>query len=105
MNDEILLTFNEEGKAELYEPYKTVYFDTEADFLFVQEAIGKQTAKFVNCQKGFQGMRDTRYYCPTCKNLTRQREEYCHNCGQKVKYPKEVFDRENNRFVLDWSEK
>lgn len=68
------------------------------------ECFRRQIPTFVDCPKGFQGMRDTRYYCPTCKKLTRQREEYCHNCGQRVKYPKEVYNKENNRYVLDWSE-
>lgn len=68
------------------------------------EAREKRVQKFVDCPKGFQGVRDTRYYCPTCKALTRQHEPYCHKCGQSVKYPKEVYDKENNRIVFDWSE-
>ncbi len=71
---------------------------------FAIEALEKQIEKFVDCPKGFRGVRDTRYYCPTCKALTRQREAFCHKCGQSVKYPKEVYDKENNRIVLDWSE-
>lgn len=70
----------------------------------VKEALEKQIEKFVDCPKGFQGVRNTRYYCPACKALTRQCEAFCHKCGQSVKYPKEVYDKENNRIALDWGE-
>lgn len=101
---EMLLKMGDDGKFVPYNPYITVDFATEKDFLFVKEAIAKATATFVTCPKGFQGMRDTRYYCPACKKAVRRYDPYCHNCGQKVKYPKEVFDRENNKWILDWSE-
>lgn len=68
------------------------------------EAIEKQIPKFVRCPKGFQGARDTRYYCPACNSLTRQHETICHKCGQAVKYPKEVYVKEENKIILDWSE-
>ena len=64
------------------------------------EALEKQIRKYVECPKGWQGVRNTRYYCPNCKELTRQHEAYCHKCGQAVKYPKEVYDKKNNKMVL-----
>lgn len=67
-------------------------------------AIEKQISKFVLCPKGFQGVRDTRYYCPSCNSLTRQHEAFCHKCGQAVKYPKEVYVKAENKIVLDWSD-
>ena len=79
---------------------------TSDDFEWLEmakSALETITPKFVLCPKGFQGIRDTRFYCPTCKSLTRQRENFCHKCGQAVKYPKEVFEKENNRWVFDWS--
>lgn len=69
-----------------------------------KSAIEKQMPKFVLVSKGFQGVRDTRYYCPFCNSLTRQHEKCCHKCGQAVKYPKEVYDKEKNKIVLDWSD-
>ena len=74
------------------------------DMKNIVDALDKQIHKFVLCPKGFQGMRDTRYYCPNCKKAMRRYEAYCHNCGQAVKYPKEVYDKPNNKWVLDWSE-
>lgn len=74
-------------------------------FGMAMKAIKKQIPKFVLCPNGFLGDRYTRYLCPNCGKNTRQRESYCHKCGQAVKYPKEIYDRENNRIVLDWSEK
>lgn len=68
------------------------------------KAIEKQIPKFVQCPKGFQGVRDTRYYWPSCNSLTRQHEAICHKCGQTVKYPKEVYLKEKNKIILDWSE-
>lgn len=62
----------------------------------------KATPEFVSCPKGFQGMRDTRYYCPNCKKAMRRYEAYCHNCGQAVRYPKEVYDKLKNKWVLEW---
>lgn len=70
----------------------------------IVNAIEKQIPKFVLCPKGFQGIRDTRYYCPACNSLTRQHEAFCHKCGQAVKYPKEVYNKTENKIVLDWSD-
>ena len=80
---------------------------TSDDFEWLEmarAALEQITPKFVLCPKGFQGIRDTRFYCPACKSLTRQREIFCHKCGQAVKYPKEVFEKENNRYVFDWGD-
>lgn len=79
---------------------------TSDDFVWLEkskEALEKQIPKFVLCPKGFRGMRDTRFHCPDCKSLTRQREEFCHVCGQHVKYPKEVYDKENNKWIFYWN--
>lgn len=82
--------------------------DRYAEFLeglaLAEKALEKQIPKFVLCPKGFQGVRDTRYHCPSCKSLTRQREAICHKCGQAVKYPKEVYLKKENKIILDWSE-
>lgn len=78
-------------------------FSTEPYDLAI-EALEKQIPKFVRCPKGWQGIRNTRYYCPSCNSLTRQHEAICHKCGQAVKYPKDVYCKETNRIILDWSE-
>lgn len=70
----------------------------------VKVALEKQIPKFVECPKGFQGVRDTRFYCPNCNSLTRQKEQYCHKCGQAVKYPKEVYIKAENRITLEWGD-
>ena len=79
------------------------YIDTNALECSL-EALKKQVPKFVKCPKGFQGYRNTRYYCPSCNSLTRQREDFCHTCGQAVKYPKEAYSKGTNVIELDWSE-
>lgn len=101
MSDEKLAEIEYYGGFEGQKKVAKLYSEA---FDMAIEALEKQIEKFVDCPKGFQGMRYTRYYCPTCKALTRQREAFCHKCGQSVKYPKEVYDKENNRIVLDWSE-
>lgn len=65
-------------------------------------ALEKQNPQFVLCPKGWEGVRQTRYYCPSCKGMTREHEKFCHKCGQAVKYPK--LARSNNKLVLDWSD-
>jgi predicted amidophosphoribosyltransferase len=78
----------------------TGYFPQE----FIVEAIKKKIPRFVLCPKGWQGVRQTRYYCPACKKLTRDHEKFCHSCGQAVKYPKVVVSKAENKLVLDWSD-
>ena len=77
---------------------------TRAVFEFAIKAIKKQIPKYVKYPKGFRGIRDTRFYCPVCNSLTRQREKWCHKCGQAVKYPKAIYREKENRIVLDWSD-
>jgi rRNA maturation endonuclease Nob1 len=62
----------------------------------------QMTPQFVLCPKGWEGVKKTRYYCPSCKGMTREHEKFCHKCGQAVKYPK--LARSNNKLVLDWSD-
>lgn len=64
----------------------------------------KATPRFVSCPKGYQGVRYTRYYCPNCKKAMRRYDKFCYYCGQAVKYPKEVYDKPNNKWVLEWSD-
>lgn len=103
MSEELRLFFNDEGKAQVSNEDYTIYCADEKTFEKVKEAVEKKKPKFVECPKGFQGMRDTRYYCPNCHLLTRQHEKFCHNCGQAVKYPKEVYNKAKNQITLDWS--
>lgn len=72
--------------------------------IVLSKALEKQIPNFVLCPKGWQGVRDTRYHCPACNSLTRRQEKICHICGQAVKYPKEVYNKTENKIVLDWSE-
>lgn len=103
MNYEEVLEFAK-GGLEVYEKdYSELTEQIEFQKLVIK-AIEKQMHKFVNCPKGFQGTRDTRFYCPICNKLTRKHENFCHNCGQAIKYPKEVYSKENNRWYFDWSE-
>lgn len=67
-------------------------------------ALHRMIPQFVLCPKGFQGVRQTRFYCPACKELTRQHEKFCHKCGQAVKYPKAGYSKAENKIVLDWRE-
>ena len=50
------------------------------------EAVEKQTAKRV-LWNGWQGYRDTRYKCPSCKKPVRNTDHFCHRCGQKLIFP------------------
>lgn len=67
-----------------------------------RKALEHQIPAFVSCPKGWQGVRDTRYYCPYCKKAARRYEEFCHNCGQALRYPKEKYDKEKNKIILVW---
>lgn len=67
-------------------------------------ALHRMIPRFVLCPKGWQGVRQTRYYCPSCKELTRDHEKFCHNCGQAVKYPKLAHSKTENKLFLDWSD-
>lgn len=63
------------------------------------------TPQMVTCPKGWQGVRDTRFYCPGCKKAVRKDEAYCHKCGQALIFPAERYDKENNRIWLDFSDR
>jgi hypothetical protein len=65
-------------------------------------ALYRMIPQFVLCPKGWQGVKKTRYYCPSCKGMTREHEKFCHKCGQAVKYPK--LARSDNKLVLDWGD-
>lgn len=68
-------------------------------------AESRLTPKMVTCPKGWQGIRDTRFYCPGCKKAARKGEAYCHKCGQALMFPVERYDKENNRILLDFSDR
>lgn len=61
------------------------------------------TPAMVTCPKGWQGVRDTRFYCPGCKKAVKKDEAYCHKCGQALIFPIEKYDKENNKIWLDFS--
>ena len=61
------------------------------------------TPKMVTCPKGWQGVRNTRFYCPGCKKAVKKGEAYCHKCGQALMLPAQRYDKENNRIWLDFS--
>ena len=63
------------------------------------------TPKMVTCPKGWRGIRDTRFYCPSCKKAVKKGEEYCHKCGQALVFPVQRYDKENNRIWLDFSDR
>lgn len=63
------------------------------------------TPKMVTCPKGWQGVRDTRFYCPGCKKAVKKGEAYCHKCGQALIFPVQRYDKENNRIWLDFSDR
>lgn len=60
--------------------------------------------KMATCPKGWQGVRDTRFYCPGCKKAVKKGEAYCHKCGQALMFPVQRYDKENNRIWLDFSD-
>ena len=76
----------------------------KADSDHVQTALRKMSPQFVLCPKGWEGFTRTRYYCPSCKGMTRDHEKFCHKCGQAVKYPKLAHSKTENKLFLDWSE-
>lgn len=61
------------------------------------------THKMVACPKGWQGVRNTRFYCPGCKKAVRKGETYCHKCGQALLFPAERYDKDSNKIWLDFS--
>lgn len=61
--------------------------------------------KMVTCPGGWKGTRLTRYYCPQCKKTVRNDEAYCHKCGQSILFPKQEYDKENNKIWLNFDEK
>ena len=63
------------------------------------------TPKMVTCPKEWQGVRDTRFYCPGCKKAVKKGESYCHKCGQALIFPAQRYDKENNRIWLDFSDR
>ena len=63
------------------------------------------TPKMVTCQKGWQGVRNTRFYCPSCKKAVKKGEAYCHKCGQALIFPVQRYDKENNEIWLDFSDR
>ena len=63
------------------------------------------TPKMVTCPKGWQGVRDTRFYCPGCKKAVKKGEAYCHKCGQALIFPVQRYDKENNEIWLDFSDR
>lgn len=67
-------------------------------------AIRRLIPRFVSIPGGWQGFRRTRYICPACKKPTRDHEEFCHTCGQAVKYPKLTYSKAENEYVFDWSD-
>ena len=62
------------------------------------------TPKMVTCPKGWEGVRNTRFYCPGCKKAVKKGEAYCHKCGQAILFPAERYDKENNKIWLDFSD-
>ena len=70
----------------------------------VKAALYRMIPRFVLVPKGYEGISRTRYYCPSCKAMTRDHEKFCHKCGQAVKYPKVVVSKAENKLVLDWSD-
>lgn len=69
----------------------------------LRELVEKATPKFISCPKGFQGMRGTRFKCPSCNKMLEFREyTYCKHCGQALKYPK--LKNIDNKLVYDWSD-
>lgn len=63
------------------------------------------TPKMVTCPKGWQGVRNTRFYCPSCKKAVKKGEAYCHKCGQALIFPVQRYDKENNEIWLDFSDR
>lgn len=63
------------------------------------------TSKMVTCPKGWQGVRNTRFYCPGCKKAVKKGEAYCHKCGQALIFPVQRYDKENNRIWFDFSDR
>lgn len=93
MHDEIKLIQNNNGEFVLYEPYATVDYMTEEDFIFVQKAVEKQTPRKPTPHVGKYA---TSYYCPACGEPhytvvndgsyfpNGKKVNYCDKCGQKI---------------------
>lgn len=70
--------------------------------LLAEREDSRLTPKMVTCSGGWKGTRLTRYYCPQCKKAVRNDEAYCHKCGQAILFPKQEYDKENNKIWLNF---
>lgn len=75
---------------------------TAIETLLAEREDSRLTPKMVACPGGWKGMRSTRYYCPRCKKAVRNDEAYCHKCGQAILFPKQEYDKENNKIWLNF---
>lgn len=88
---------------EVFERIDDISCDIEL-LKMVKSALYRMIPQFVLCPKGWEGFTRTRYYCPSCKAMTRDHEKFCHKCGQAVKYPKLAHSKTENKLFLDWSD-
>lgn len=77
---------------------------TAIETLLAEQRDSRLTPKMVSCPGGWEGTRLTRYYCPQCKKAVRNDEAYCHKCGQAILFPKEEYDKENNKIWLNFEQ-
>ena len=83
----------------------TITLKNDVEWLGIAKyALHRIIPQFVLCPKGWEGVRKTRYYCPSCKKPTRDHEKFCHNCGQAVKYPRLARSKVDNTLCFDWSD-
>lgn len=108
----VVLHFNSRNNAELVKAileHEDAHPNEAVPFILPQpinEPLtldSRLTPAMVTCPKGWQGVRDTRFYCPGCKKAVKKGEAYCHKCGQALIFPIEKYDKENNKIWLDFS--
>ena len=90
MSKGILLMQGTDGVFEQFEPFATIFCQTEEDFKHVKEAVEKQEAKKPYLEgDGYadgQLVYDT-WICPHCEKhyeVDYDDYDYCPNCGQKI---------------------
>lgn len=84
MNKELILTFDDEGKAHAINEDYAIYCADEKTFEKVKEAIEKQRKKKVNRKRFSINTELTYGNCPNCENHLNNTALYCSHCGQAL---------------------
>lgn len=84
MSKELILTFDNEGKAHVLNEDYAIYCENKETFGKVKEAVEKQKEKKVNHKRVSPYTKLTYGYCPNCKDWLNNTALYCSTCGQAL---------------------